>query len=679
MNFKVTSIRTRLLLMFLPLIFVALSALSGISYYFSRQALVTSVDETAMSVGTDYGTRVKADVELMLAELLDLASTHYIRSGEDKIQVVADMAEAQKRLNTFDNIGLISLNGTAVMANGKTDNYSDRDYYKRVMTTQKAVVSDPLISKSTGKYAVILAVPVQNNGQLTGVLFGTFSAERLTNLIKDLKFLDSGYGQIATQSGMIIAHPTQADFAGKLNLLEKKINPELKLQQSELDGRLISLFKTTVETNKQTKGIYKFVDGVERVGVCTPINLSGGQRWFMTVAAPIEEANSKISTLAHTICIVSILCLAIAILLIIFIAKQFTNPITVLRDESLLLAQGDLRERKATITSEDEVGQLAKGFRDMRENLHRLVSKVHSQSEQLAASSEELTASADQSAQAANQVAASISEVAAGAGEQLSAANETSAVVQEMSASIEQISATTNEVARQSIQAASKANEGKLSVSQAVQQMNKIEQTVNTSAQVVVGLGERSKEIGQIVATISGIAGQTNLLALNAAIEAARAGEQGRGFAVVAEEVRKLAEQSQAATEHIASLIGKIQADTDQAVTAMSDGTREVKLGAEVVHATGQAFEEIVTLVKQVSDQVKEISVAIEQMAVGSQKVVGSVTRIDDLSKNATGQSQTVSAATEEQSASMQEIASSSQSLARLAMELQEAVSQFRV
>lgn len=61
-------------------------------------------------------------------------------------------------------------------------------------------------------------------------------------------------------------------------------------------------------------------------------------------------------------------------------------------------------------------------------------------------------------------------------------------------------------------------------------QMIHIEQSVAGSAAVVGKLGERSQEIGQIVDTISGIAGQTNLLALNAAIEAARAGEQGRGL-----------------------------------------------------------------------------------------------------------------------------------------------------
>ena len=676
---KVKKIQTRLLIALLPLVILALCLLSGASYYLSKQALTKSVNQTAMAVGTDYSQRVQSDMEIMVVQLEDLASIQRVRSGADRTQIFEALAESHKRLGKFDAMVFISPTGAGITNEGKDASYADRDYFKKVMATKKAVVSDPLLSKATGKLAVVVAVPVMNQGQLTGVLVGTFSTDRLNAMIKDLKFLETGYGQLADDSGMIIAHPKRADLMGKLNLKEKKINSELKLQQGELDDNLIKLFKTAMESGKQSMGNYTFVDNVARVAVFTPVELPGGQRWILSVAAPAAEATRDIDSLAQWMLGISLLSLLVVAVLVMFIAKKFAKPIGLIRDECLLLAQGDLREQIARVTSEDEIGQLAKGFRDMRTNLRALVGKVHAQAEQLAASSEELTASADQSAQASNQVANSITEVAEGAAAQLAAANDTAAVVQQMSASIQEVSATTNEVADQSNRAANQAHEGNKAVNKAVEQMGRIEQTVNNSAQVVAGLGERSKAIGQIVATISGIAGQTNLLALNAAIEAARAGEQGRGFAVVAEEVRKLAEQSQAATEQISELIGGIQGDTEQAVAAMDSGTREVKLGAEVVDAAGRAFHEIVELVTQVSGQVKDVSATIEQMAIGSQQIVESVNKIDKLSKDAAGQAQNVSAATEEQSASMGEIASSSQSLAKLALELQEAVGQFRV
>ncbi|MBU2703262.1 methyl-accepting chemotaxis protein [Sporomusaceae bacterium BoRhaA] len=362
-----------------------------------------------------------------------------------------------------------------------------------------------------------------------------------------------------------------------------------------------------------------------------------------------------------------------------YITKMITKPLNTMVLICKKLADGDFRDKPRKLVRKDEIGQLADALQSMRGRLCTVLKQVNESAETVAASSEELTASAEQSAQAANQVAGSISDVAQGAEKQLNAVNETSSVVEQMSAGIQQVAASANQVASNSSQAAEKATDGDKSVDKAVNQMAHIEQTVNNSAQVVAKLGERSKEIGQIVDTISGIAGQTNLLALNAAIEAARAGEQGKGFAVVAEEVRKLAEQSQDAAKHIAALISEIQGDTDKAVVAMSEGTREVKVGTEVVTTAGHAFGEIATLVTQVSEQVKEISAAIQQMASGSQQIVASVKEIDGHSKAAVGKTQTVSAATEEQSASMEEIASSSQSLAKLAEDLQEAVSHFRV
>lgn len=432
--------------------------------------------------------------------------------------------------------------------------------------------------------------------------------------------------------------------------------------------------------NRNAEAYALYVATVESVASDT-INKCTDLSTYSVKMAKQTHDDSKISFERSTHIVIGIILVSLLILGLSgwYITQIIANPLNTMVLICKELAAGDFRDKTRRILRKDEVGQVGDALADMRVSIRNLMKQINDSSEQLAASSEELTASADQSAQAANQVAASITDVAYGAEKQLSVADSTSTVVQQMSITIQQVAANANEVSDQSAQAANKANEGNTLVDKAINQMSHIEQTVNTSALVVAKLGERSKEIGQIVDTISGIASQTNLLALNAAIEAARAGEQGRGFAVVAEEVRKLAEQSQDAAKHIAELIGEIQGDTDKAVISMNDGTREVKLGAEVVNDSGKAFQEIAFLINKVSNQTKEISNAIEQMAINGQHIVGSVQQIDELSKKASGEAQTVSAATQEQSASMEEIASSSQALAHLAMGLREAVSKFQV
>ncbi|WP_371376127.1 methyl-accepting chemotaxis protein [Sporomusa aerivorans] len=432
--------------------------------------------------------------------------------------------------------------------------------------------------------------------------------------------------------------------------------------------------------NKNAEAYELYVNVVSPLTTEYVVDLRNLAEYYTKLSGQMNAENQATTAKATNI---SIGVIVTAFLLLglsgLFIGRLITRPLQMMVTICEELAAGDFRDKSHQLLRKDEIGQLAEALVSMRNSLRTVLKQVNESAEQVAASSEELTAGAEQSAQAVTQVAQSISDVAKGAEEQLKAVDETSAVVEQMSAGIQQIAASASQVAGNSAQAADRAKAGDKSVEQAVGQMAQIEQTVSNSAQVVSKLGERSKEIGQIVDTISGIAGQTNLLALNAAIEAARAGEQGRGFAVVAEEVRKLAEQSQDAAKQISTLIGEIQGDTNKAVVAMDEGTREVKVGTEVVTTAGLAFKEITELVLRVSEQVKEISAAIQQMAGGSQQIVESVKEIDGHSKKAVGQAQTVSAATEEQSATMEEIASSSQSLASLAQQLQTVVSHFRV
>lgn len=397
------------------------------------------------------------------------------------------------------------------------------------------------------------------------------------------------------------------------------------------------------------------------------------------VANEQKKIADEVSSVQNTILTINLLIFAIAIAVSFVISRGISTIAQQLVKAAHQIANGEITSEDVTTTATDEMGQMARAFSQMKDNLRNLIKEVAKSAEYVSASSEELTASANQSALAANQIAGAIDNIAQGTATQMEAIDNTSVVVEQLSASVQQVAANANEVAVLSNKTADAAHNGGGAIENAVKQMHQIEVAVGISAQMVSTLGERSKEIGQIVDTIAGIAGQTNLLALNAAIEAARAGEQGRGFAVVAEEVRKLAEQSQEAAKQIAELIGGIQNDTKQAVLAMDDGTREVQVGSEVVINAGAAFKEIEKNIQLVSKQVQEISAVMQQMAGGSEQIVGAVNDIDETSKKSVSATQNVSAATEEQSASVEEIAAASQALAKLAEDLRMAVSVFKI
>ncbi|MEM5817409.1 MAG: HAMP domain-containing methyl-accepting chemotaxis protein, partial [Desulfitobacterium hafniense] len=330
-------------------------------------------------------------------------------------------------------------------------------------------------------------------------------------------------------------------------------------------------------------------------------------------------------------------------------------------------------------TAKDEIGQLGMVFQTMTENIRNLIHQVQESAGMVAASSEELNAGAGHAAEAGSQVAHAVSATADGAQVQVTALSETMATVENMAKVIEQIAANSTSATLIAEKAAQAAVQGSSKIDTVVVKMADIKQSVEHSALVVSELGTRSKEIDQIVSTISGLAAQTNLLALNAAIEAARAGEEGRGFSVVAEEVRKLAEQSQQAAKQIAVLIQSIQLDTQRAMTAMTEGTSEVQAGYAAVNEAGGVFADIAALVRTASDQIMEISAGVEGMSMDSHSMVNSVSKVEEISRQTSDQTQMVSAATQEQSSALTEIASSSGALAQLADQLQQAVSRFKI
>ena len=327
------------------------------------------------------------------------------------------------------------------------------------------------------------------------------------------------------------------------------------------------------------------------------------------------------------------------------------NQAAILRlmNELQTVAEGDLTQ-EATVT-EDITGAIADSVNYTVEELRQLVGNVQN--------------TATRVAQTTAQVESTSTELLAASTEQLREIRETGQSVLDMASRINEVSAQAQEssqVARQSLTA---AESGLQAVQNAIGGMNSIRDQIQETSKRIKRLGESSQEIGEITELISDITEQTNVLALNAAIQAASAGEAGRGFSVVAEEVQRLAERSADATRQISALVKAIQTDTQDAVAAMERSTQGVVEGAKLSDNAGTALSEIDRVSRRLADLIEQISNSASREAESANVVADNI--------------QHIFAVTEQTGEGTRSTAQQVRDLSRMAEELRQSVSRFKI
>jgi methyl-accepting chemotaxis protein len=314
------------------------------------------------------------------------------------------------------------------------------------------------------------------------------------------------------------------------------------------------------------------------------------------------------------------------------------------------VAKGDLTQT-IRIVGKDEVTRLLQALELMQNNLRTTLRQIGSSAMQLASASTELNSVTNNSTRGLQQQNAEIEQAAT--------------AVNEMTSAVEEVARNAVSTAEASTQSNNSAKAGQARVLDTVQAIESLASNVDSTSTLVQNLADQSQDIGKVLDVIRSIAEQTNLLALNAAIEAARAGESGRGFAVVADEVRALAHRTQQSTLEIDKMVTAMRSGSAQALESMHTSRERAGSTLQLAQGAGESLTDITKAINQISERNMVIASAAEQQAQVAREVDRNIVNIRDLSvQSASG---------------AQQISVSSNELSRLAAELNQVVTRFRV
>ena len=668
MQFK--SIRTIFLVSVFPVMLIGFLVFFGVSYKMASNMLVENANTIGQGVGKQAALEVRRIFETNEVHLETLARSSAILHGDDATRL-AKLQEVKQDTDVFSNISYLDVNGIGFDSDGNEMDRSDRDYFKKAVQTKQIVVSEPVISAITGKVVTVIAVPVLENGALTGIVTGTVGLSRFDETLSKMATYRTGQLVVMDETGLVIIHPNEPAQIGKLDFSKE-------VSSVKISTSLVDAFKSVIDKDAPALAHYARESGEEMTGTLVPIHLEG-RRWVVMSEASDSEILEDAHALLMVLAGLTVVILLVISVIIFFISNSFAANIQKAVRVCDIINSGDLRETPKTITSQDEMGQLSDGFIKMRHTLNTLIKRIQSNAAELSTSAEALTEASQQSAEASNHVAASISEIAEGAEQQSAASASVANATASISNHAEKMSKQVGVVADVTNNTVERVHEGRRSIDEVVSYMEQIKKGSETVDAAISALGKSSEEISHSVEVIGSIAEQTNLLALNAAIEAARAGEHGRGFAVVAEEVRKLAEESGEFSKRISETMQSVQADMERAVEAGKRGSEFVGHGLDSVRTADDVFQSIAESIQQLGDGVKDITTGIRQMEGETQTVRARIEEIQKVSTANADGAQSVSAATEEQSASMQEVAAATRRLSNLADELANETKKFKL
>ena len=646
------SLLRKLVLSTLLLVLIPMVAVSGYFLYQLRVNALSNQDAVSLNLANSVSSQIDQFITGNLNVIKTAAQMDSAKQFNGEA-VQKDLMNMGKEVPQFALIFLTDKEGMQIARSdgrAQMDSMSDRDYYKEVMTG-KAVVSNVVISKTTGKPAVVIAVPVISGDQVIGMIGGTLDLTEVKSIAGAYSLGTSGFISIMDGEGHILVHKDQ------------------KLEEERTDQSQIPYVQKALQGEKGNTN-YEGLD----------ISYTAAQtvKWPVVV----EQESSEIMAQVKKSLWVSTGMIGLGMVLVIVVSvwssRKLVQPINQLVREVLEVTKGDL-SRQIQVSSNDEIGRLAEKFNEMVQGLRTLLGQTIHVMDNVSGGMQELAASSFETQNGAIEITASMERLAANMGEQKESTDNVLLTTAQMGENTRQIGAAIEDISENAVKSAGIAEKGNQALKQVVRMMESISVTTEQTAKQVVGLSQRSGEIGNIAEVMTGISAQTNLLALNAAIEAARAGEQGKGFAVVADEVRKLAEQSSQSAGEIGELIHSIQAEMKQMVDMINSGADEIRAGHQAIGDFEQTITQLTDSSQALAAQVEEINASIQELSQGTEHVQGQMTGVATTTEELNELANKVAKTTKVQSEHMKEVAETLDGITKLCVSLDESMRKFKL